>query len=344
MNISETFKLKNLELRNRIVMPPMCMYSVEKKDGYLTEWHKTHYVSRAVGGVGLIIIEMTDVDPDGRTTNFDLGLWEDGQVTPLSEIVEQIHTAGAKVAIQIAHAGRKAEDALDPIAPSAIAYNDESRTPREMSSNDIKKVIEQFRNSAQRAIKAGVDAIELHAAHGYLIHQFQSSYTNKRTDEYGKNLAKFGCEVIAAVKSIMPQSMPLIVRISAVEYVDGGYSLDHSLLLGEAYKNAGADVFHITSGGEGAIGGIGKAQFSQGYQVPYAKAFKERLAVPVIAVGKIVDPLYANTIIEEASTDLVAIGRGILNDPYWTLHAFEALDFKHKSTPVPVQYSMAFHE
>lgn len=178
------YKIKGLELKNRIVMPPMCQYSVENKDGIATEWHYMHYVSRAIGGTGLIIVEMTDVEPDGRITDYDLGLWCDDQIEPLKRIIDECHKYGAKVAVQIAHAGRKAEDAEIPVAPSAIPFDDSSKTPRELSTEEVKKMIEKFRLAVRRAVKAGFDAIEIHGAHGYLIHQFHSPLTNKRSDEY----------------------------------------------------------------------------------------------------------------------------------------------------------------
>lgn len=339
MNLFDPLTIKNLTVKNRIVLPPMCMYSVKKKDGYLTDWHVTHYASRAVGGAGLVTIEMTDVDPDGRITDYDSGLWEDGQIDPIKRVVEQCHLVGAKVSIQIAHAGRKAEDAIDPIAPSPIPFNKDWRTPREMTEQDIQKVITQFKNSAKRAVAAGVDAVEIHGAHGYLIHQFQSPYTNKRSDKYGVDLAAFGVEVIQAVKAELPEEMPLILRISAVEYVEDGYGIEHSLALGEKYKAAGIDVFHVSSGGEGDINGIVSSGFDDGYQVPYAKAFKEAFGLPVITVGKLSNPTLANDVLKENKADLVAVGRGMLYDPYWALHAAEALKIK---TEIPVQYQRGF--
>ncbi|MET1995676.1 NADH:flavin oxidoreductase/NADH oxidase [Enterococcus faecium] len=341
MNLWTPLTIKGLSVKNRVVLPPMCMYSVFDKDGYLTPWHITHYVSRAVGGCGLIIIEMTAIDPDGRITDLDLGLWEDGQIQQLKQLVDQCHAVGTKVAIQIAHAGRKAQDATNMIAPSAIPFDENYATPREMDAADISRVISQFQSAAKRAVAAGVDAIEVHAAHGYLIHQFQSAYSNKRRDKYGKDLSLFGTEVITAMKAVIPESMPLITRISAVEYVKDGYDLEHSLTLAKAYKAAGTDIFHVSSGGDGAIDGIGKAAFQEGYQIPYAQKYKEELNIPVIGVGKIRDPHYANQVIHDQSSDLVAIGRGMLHDPYWTLHAGESLG-KLNKREIPKQYRAGF--
>lgn len=333
------YQLKGLTLKNRVVLPPMCQYSVEKKDGIATDWHYVHYVSRAVGGAGLIIIEMTDIEPDGRTTDFDLGLWSDEQIPPLARIVEAAHQYGAKVGIQIAHAGRKAEDAAVPVAPSAIPFNAQSKTPKALSTDEIKQLVEKFRLAVRRAVKAGFDTIEIHGAHGYLIHQFQSPYTNHRTDEYGKDLPKFGREVIQAVKSELPGNMPLILRISAKEYVEGGYGIKESIAFSKEYQKAGVDIFHVSSGGEGPIGGDGKPGTHAGYQLPLAREIKEALNVPVIAVGKLEEPQLANAVIGNEEADLVAVGRGQLRNPYWTLEAAVKLN---KKTNIPVQYAYGF--
>ncbi len=212
-----------------------------------------------------------------------------------------------------------------------------------MTVKDIETVIREFQESAIRAVEAGIDAIEIHAAHGYLIHQFQSRYTNKREDEYGINLSKFGCEIVAAVKGVIPESMPLIMRISAVEYVEGGYGIDHAVALAKDYQRAGIDIFHVSSGGEGPIGGIGARHFEQGYQVPYAERIKNELKIPTIAVGKILDFKYSNQLIERETVDLIAIGRGMLHDPYWTLHAQEVLELEADNL-IPQQYVAGFHK
>ncbi|MNM15789.1 NADPH dehydrogenase [compost metagenome] len=333
------YTLKNLELKNRIVLPPMCQYSVTAKDGIANEWHHTHYVSRAVGGTGLIIIEMTDVEPDGRISDYDLGLWSDEQIPPLARIVSDCHTYGAKVGIQIAHAGRKAEDAPQPVSSSPIPFNEQSKTPRELTTEEVKGMVEKFRLAARRAVQAGFDTIELHGAHGYLIHQFTSPYTNKRSDEYGQDRTLFGREVIAAVKDEMPEGMPLIMRISAREYVEGGYGIEYSLEFSKAFKEAGVDIFHISAGGEGPIAAAGRPGTHAAYQVPLAKAIKEGLNVPVIAVGRLDTPELANAVVGNEEAELVAVGRGMLKNPYWALTAAEAL---HKEVPVPAQYERGF--
>jgi 2,4-dienoyl-CoA reductase-like NADH-dependent reductase (Old Yellow Enzyme family) len=257
-NLFTPYEFKSLKLKNRVVMPPMCQYSVSNKDGIATDWHYNHYVSRAVGGAGLIIIEMADVDPDGRITDYDLGLWSDEQIPALARIVEACHAYGAKVGIQVAHAGRKAEDAVLPVSSSAIPFDAKSKTPHALTTAEVKDMVGKFKLGVDRAVQAGFDVIELHGAHGYLIHQFHSPLTNQRTDEYGQDLNLFGKEVIAAAKSVMPEDMPLIMRISAQEYVEGGYGIRESLEISSAYNEAGADIFHVSAGGEGPIAAAGR--------------------------------------------------------------------------------------
>ncbi|MFC5712963.1 NADH:flavin oxidoreductase/NADH oxidase [Thalassorhabdus alkalitolerans] len=338
-HLFSNYKIKGLELKNRVVMPPMCQYSVTKKDGVPNEWHYIHYVSRAVGGTGLIIIEMTDVEPDGRISDYDLGLWSDEQIPAFARIIDEAHKHGAKAGIQIAHAGRKAEDAEEPVAPSAIRFSEKYKVPRELTTDEVKEMVEKFRLAVRRAVKAGVDTIEIHGAHGYLIHQFQSPLTNKRTDEYGEDRARFGKEVIKAAKSEMPEDMPLIMRISAMEYVEGGYGIKESISFSKEYQQAGVDMFHISAGGEGEIAAAGKPGTHAAYQVPLAREIKDSLQVPVIAVGRLDEPHLANAVVGNQDGDLVAVGRGMLRNPYWTLEAAAALN---KEIEVPKQYLTGF--
>lgn len=336
------YKIKGLELKNRIVMAPMCQYSVDTEDGMPNDWHFVHYVSRAIGGTGLVIVEMTDVDPDGRITNGDLGLWSDNHVPAYKRIVDEVHKYGAKIGIQIAHAGRKAEDAEQPVGASDIpvevlsleTINGTLKRPRALTTKEVKELVIQFKDAARRAVEAGFDTIEIHGAHGYLLHQFMSPIINNRKDEYGADLARFGVEVIDAVKSVMPDEMPLIMRMSAIEYVDGGYKMEHAIEMAKRFKEAGIDVFHVSSGGEGPPGKLKPANHPA-YQVPFARAFKEALNVPVIAVGKMSDPQVAEATVANGDADLIAVARGMLNDPYWGLHAVKAVS--GKITP-PVQY------
>lgn len=331
-------QLKGLTLKNRVVMPPMCQYSVDAKDGTPNDWHFVHYVSRAIGGTGLVIVEMTDVEPDGRITDYDLGLWTDEQIPAYKRIVDEVQKYGAKIGIQIAHAGRKAEDANPPVGASDIPVAEKWKTPRILSTDEVKEMVMKYKKAAKRAVAAGFDTIELHGAHGYLIHQFHSPAINNRTDEYGKDLSKFGVEIIQAVRSVMPEQMPLLLRISAIEYMNDGYNLEHSIEIAKKYKEAGVDVFHVSSGGEAPPGKI-KPSNTPGYQVPFAQAFKKALDVPVIAVGILEDPHLAEQAIESGDTDLVAVGRGMLKDPYWALHAEETLNGK---TVPPEQYKRGF--
>lgn len=328
-NLFTPIKIKNLELKNRIVMPPMCQFSVEAHDGKMNDWHFVHYVSRAIGGVGLIIIEMTNVEPGGRITDRCLGLWSDEQIEPLKRVVDVCHHYGAKVAIQIGHAGRKAEDAPDPVSASDVRYSENSKQPHALSNEEIQEMVEKYRQAAVRALKAGVDSIEVHGAHGYLIHQFHSALTNRRTDEYGEDKALFGKEVIRAIRSEMPKDMPLIFRISAIEYVENGYDLDYSVELVKEYQKEGVDIFHVTSGGEGPlVGSAGRPGTHAGYQVPFARRIKEETGLPTIAVGKLESVDMANSVIGNEDADLVAIGRGLLKNAHWTIDASYALGQK----------------
>ncbi|WP_274649800.1 NADH:flavin oxidoreductase/NADH oxidase [Paenibacillus humicola] len=337
-HLHSPFQLKRLELKNRIVMAPMCQYSVEAKDGKPNDWHFVHYVSRAVGGTGLILMEMTDVEPDGRITDYDLGLWSDEHIPAFRRIIDEVHTYGAKIGIQIAHAGRKAEDAAVPVGPSDIPFQPGAKRPRPLTVPEIEALVGRFRDAARRAVEAGVDTLEIHGAHGYLVHQFHSPGINNRSDEYGRDLAKFGSEVVRAVKSVMPDGMPLIMRVSAVEYMDGGYDLEHSIGICRRYLEAGVDLFHISSGGEGPAGQRKPGNYP-GYQVPFARAVKQALGVPVIAVGMLDDAKLADATIANGDADLVAVARGMLRDPYWAIHAVRETGGENRP---PRQYERAY--
>lgn len=342
ITLDSPLQIKGLPLGNRVVMPPMCQYSVHNKDGVATDWHYVHYVSRAVGGVGLIIVEMTNVEPAGRITDRCLGLWSDEQIPALRRIVDGAHAHGAKIGIQIAHAGRKAEDAPEPVAPSAIAYSSKYKTPRGLTNEEVKEMVAKFGEAARRAVEAGFDTIELHGAHGYLIHQFHSPLNNKRDDEYGKDPALFGCEVIREVKRHMPPDMPLIIRLSALEYVEDGYEIDYGIRLSRRYVEAGVDVLHVSTGGEGTPSATRRPQVGPGFQVPAAQAIKEALPeVPVIAVGQLQDPQVAAEVLTSGKADLIGVARGLLRDPYWALHAIEATGGDYKAS-VPVPYERGF--
>lgn len=319
------YELKGMTLKNRIVMPPMCQYAVERQDGMPNEWHYVHYVSRAVGGTGFIIVEMTGIHPNGRITNKDTGIWSDSHIESYRRITAGAHANGAKIGIQLGHAGRKAVDANPPVAPSAIPFDERSKTPQALSKEGIHELIQAYREGARRAVEAGFDTVELHGAHGYLIHQFHSPLTNTRDDEYGADLALFGEQVVAAVREVLPAEMPLLMRVSAKEYVDGGYGTEYALEICRRYKAAGVDMFHVSSGGEGPIGSNGGPNAGPAYQVDLAEFIRSGLQVPVIAVGRLESFLEAQSIVNEERAELVAIGRGMLSDPYWALHAEEAL-------------------
>lgn len=326
------YTLKSLSLRNRIVMPPMCQYSADTKDGMPNDWHYVHYVSRAVGGTGLVIMEMTNVEPDGRITDFCLGLWSDDHIPAYRRIVEGVHGRGAKIGIQIAHAGRKAEDADQPVGPSSRPFSDSYRAPRALSTEEVRATVGKFKDAVRRAAEAGFDTIELHGAHGYLIHQFHSPAINDRTDEYGQDKALFGTEVIQAARSVMPADMPLLLRVSATEYAEGGYDAAYAIETSRRYREAGVDLFHVSTGGEGPPAAPDrKPELYAGYQVPFARALREALGVPVIAVGLLDDAKLADAVIAHGDADLVAVGRGMLRDPYWALHAVQAVGATDKA-------------
>lgn len=334
MTIFESYRIKNLNLKNKVVMAPMCQYSAE--DGFPNDWHTTHYASRAAGGTGLIIVEMTNVEPDGRITDHCLGLWSDSHISRYKTLVDAIHQNGAKAGIQIAHAGRKAVDADTPVSSSPIPYDDSSKTPHELNTDETRNMIEKFRLAAGRAVSAGFDFIEIHGAHGYLIHQFSSPRTNTRSDQYGEDLSLFGCEVIRAVKEDIPDDMPLAIRISAKEFAEGGYDTEHGIYLAKQFKKAGADIIHVSAGGEGSPSPERFPGASPGYMVPFARAVKEGADIPVIAVGMLDDVNDARKVIEDGSADLVALGRALLRDPYWVLNHDDSGSF------IPRQYTRGY--
>lgn len=317
------FSLKELLLKNRIVMPPMCMYRAGN-DGIVTEWHMLHYGTRAVGQVGLIIVEATGIEPRGRISNRDLGIWEDGHISGLKKLVEIVHAQGAKVAIQLAHAGRKSEvqDTI-PVAPSALAFNEEYKMPAELSTEEIQEVIAKFSAAARRAVQAGFDAIEIHGAHGYLINQFLSPLTNLRKDEYGgspENRVRFLDEVLEAIHAVIPERMPVIVRVSAEEYhQDGNGTQDIAAML-KLVKHRGIDLVNVSSGA--VIPVVPRAY--AGYQIPFALKIKEMTDLPVLGGGLITEAAQAMQV-AKTGVDLVYLGRELLRNPYWVLQAAHVL-------------------
>ncbi|MBU5331183.1 NADPH dehydrogenase NamA [Anaerocolumna aminovalerica] len=318
------YQIKNLELKNRVVMAPMCMFSADT-NGHANDWHFTHYAARAVGGVGLIILEATAVEARGRISEHDLGIWKEEQVEGLKKIVDLCKAHGSKVGIQLGHAGRKSEAMSEPnIGPSAIAYSDDYRVPVEMTKEDIKNVAEAFKEAARRADLAGFDTIELHGAHGYLINQFLSPLTNKRTDEYGgnaENRSRFLKEILQAIKTVWPEEKPVILRVSAEEYgEEGNHDVDVANMIKDL-KEEGLDLINVSSGG--VINVVPKAY--PGYQVKFAETIKQITGLPVMAGGLISSPSMAEEIVQNERTDFIFLGRELLRNPYWCLQAAKEL-------------------
>lgn len=317
------YKLKDMELKNRIVMPPMCMYRA--KDGNTNDWHFTHYTSRAVGGVGLILFEATGVESRGRISDGDLGLWRDEQIEGLAKIVRVCKEHGAKVGIQLAHAGRKSEVTTEAsVAPSPIAFSDKYRVPYELTKEEIRKIISAFRDAAGRAERAGFDVIEIHAAHGYLINEFLSPLTNHRTDEYGgseENRSRLLKEILEQVKKVWPEDKPIIVRVSAEEYQEGGNNTQIVARIINDLKLIGIDIVNVSSGG---VVNVNMNVFP-GYQVKFAESIRKETDIPVIAGGLITSPLMAEEILQNERADLIFLGRELLRNPYWSLEAAKIL-------------------
>lgn len=337
VKLFEPFAIKNVDIKNRIVMSPMCMYSCENKDGIVTDWHKTHYTSRAVGQVGLIILEATAVTPQGRISPYDLGIWSDKHVDGLTELVHMMKAHGSTAGIQLAHAGRKAELEEDIIAPSPIAFNDKSKTPKEMSKNDIPETIAAFKLAALRAKKAGFDIIELHGAHGYLINEFLSPLSNQRNDEYGgnpENRYRFLKEIITSVKTVWDG--PLFVRVSANDYHPEGLTPKDYVQFAKWMKEQGVDLIDVSSGA------VVPARISvfPGYQVPFAQEIKEKAQIDTGAVGLITSGLHAEEILQNNRADLIFLARELLRDPYWPRKAANELGVQ---IDAPKQYERGWN-
>jgi 2,4-dienoyl-CoA reductase-like NADH-dependent reductase (Old Yellow Enzyme family) len=338
--------LRDLTLRNRTVVAPMCQYSAQH--GFANDWHFVHLGRFALGGFGLVILEATGVLPEGRISYGDLGLWEDAQIAPLAHIVGFLHSQGAAAGIQLGHAGRKAstpvwwrgsfneteQDKIDyayehwvPVAPSAVAHsptNPDFQVPAALDEAGIKRTVQGFADAAVRADKAGFDVVELHGAHGYLISQFLSPLANKRTDNYGgsrENRMRFGLEVVEAVRAVWPAHKPLFIRISATDGSEGGWGVEDSVVFAKELKARGVDAVHVSSGGFDGYA----LKAAPLYQVPLSKAVREA-GIKTIAVGLINDPKDAEEILATGEADLVAFARGALEDPNWAVHAHHALD------------------
>ena len=325
MKLYSPLKFRNLEIKNRWVMSPMCMYS--SKNGFANDFHFVHYASRAQGGTGLIIVEATGIVPEGRITNKCMGIWNDAQAESLKKIVNFIHeNTETKVGIQLAHAGRKAstwngkqislEEGWETVAPSNIPYGEGERIPHELSVSEIKNLVKSFKDAAKRAIDAGFDVIEIHAAHGYLIHQFMSPLSNVRTDEYGgnfENRIRFLLEIIDDVNELLDENHPLFVRISGTEYTENGWEIEDSVKLAEILKTKNVDLIDVSSGGN--IQGA-KISLFDGYQVPLAAEIKKQTGMKTGAVGLIKTAEMAEEILQNEEADLIFVAREILRNPY----------------------------
>lgn len=315
MKLFEEYKLGEMTLKNRMVMPPMCMYDVREKDGIATSFHKAHYISRAIGQVGLIIVESTGVLPNGRITDYDLGIWDDKFIDGLKEIVDGVKREGSKIAIQLNHAGRKSEtEGVRHIGPSKISFNDDYYTYEEATVEEIDEVIEAFKSAAVRVYKAGFDAIELHAAHGYLIHQFLSPISNRREDEYGKDRFLLLKKIISAIKEVLPKEKKLWIRISATDYLEEGLNVDEWIKFLNENKDI-VDLVHVSAGG--LVNTPIKAY--PGYMLQYSKKIKEETLYPTIGVGLIDETELISYAIESDSCDLIACGRELLRNPHLLL-------------------------
>lgn len=331
-------QLRSLVLNNRIGVSPMCQYSYE--DGFSNDWQLVHLGGRAQGGAGLVMVEATAVTAEGRITPSDLGIWKDEHIAGLKRVTDFVHSQGARAGIQLAHAGRKAsmgvpwageqlvpveEGGWELVGPSAIAFAPNYGVPRALDQRGIDEVIEAFRQAARRALSAGFDLVEIHAAHGYLIHEFLSPLSNHRDDAYGgsfENRIRLVLQIVDAVRAEWPDDLPVFVRISATDWVDGGWSADESVELARHLRQHGVDLVDVSSGGN-----VPKAQIpvGPGFQAPFAARIRKEAGIATAAVGMITEPEQANEIIANGKADLVLLAREMLRDPFWALHAAAAL-------------------
>lgn len=311
MKLFEPYVMKNMTLKNRFVMPPMCMYQCFDKDGKAYDFHVAHYVARAIGQVGLVIVEATGVTPNGRISDFDLGLYRDDQVDGLRKIVEGVHRQGSKCAIQLNHAGRKSETAgMKHIGPSAIPFNDQPVDYQACTAEDIKEVIDALRASAKRAHEAGFDGIEIHAAHGYFIHQFISPLSNQREDEYGQDRFLLLRQIVEAIKEVWPQEKALWMRISATDYHQDGLTVEDWIAFLQEYPEL-VDLVHVSAG---AIINVPIHAYP-GYMLDLSRKIKHETSYDTIGVGLVNTSELLSYALESDACDLIACGRGLLRDP-----------------------------
>ena len=344
-------KINDVSFRNRVFVSPMCQYSAH--DGLPNNWHLVHLGSRAVGGAGMVMVEATAVTPEGRISLGDLGIWSDAHAEGLMPVAHFIKEQGAVPAIQLAHAGRKASTDLPwqggqaltssaggwmPLAPSAIPFSEKSPTPYAMSTTDLDELVAAFVAAAQRARDAGFQCVELHMAHGYLLHEFLSPLANQRDDEYGgslENRMRLPLRVVAAVREVWPANLALLVRISATDWVDGGWDLEQSVELSRCLKDNGVDLIDCSSGGmvHNAVIPAGP-----GFQTPFAERIRHDVGIATAAVGLITSAEQAEHVLRTGQADAVFLARELLRDPYWPLHAAKSL---HSEITWPVQYERA---
>ncbi len=331
-------KLRGVELKNRVFVSPMCQYSSE--DGMPTDWHFVHLGSRAVGGAALVMVEATAVSPEGRISPRDSGIWSDAHAEAFARITRFIAEQGAAPGIQLAHAGRKASTDVpwrgggevtdenggwEPVAPSAVAFNNKTRLPRALAVEEIEQIVGDFVTATRRALAAGFSVVELHAAHGYLMHEFLSPLSNQRTDDYGgslENRMRFPLAVARAVRQAWPDELPLFVRISASDWVDGGWDVEQSVELARRLKDLGVDLIDCSSGG--AVAGA-HIPVGPGYQVPLSQKVREQAGIATGAVGMITAPVQAEQIVATGQADAVLLARELLRNPYWPLSAAHEL-------------------
>jgi len=352
MKLFTPLRLRGTEFKNRIAVSPMCEYSAE--DGHPGTWHLVHLGSRAVGGTALVMGEATAVQAIGRISPSDTGLYLDSQADAWRPVVEFIHTQGALAGIQLAHAGRKGSTAAPwlggapvalkdggwiPVAPSALAFDTGYPVPKALGVEEIGHIVDDFQGAAKRALRVGFDVVEIHAAHGYLLHEFASPLSNKRTDEYGgafENRIRFGLRVTQAVREVWPENQPVFVRISATDWKEGGWDMEQSVELSRRLKGAGADLIDVSSGG--IAPGV-QIPVGPGFQVNFAAAIRREAGVATGTVGMISDPAQAETILRTDQADMVFLARELLRDPYWPRRAAQELGVKIKP---PVQYERAW--
>ena len=353
-----SFKIKSKSFRNRIVLSPMCQYKA--KDGVISDWHFQHYSRFAFSGLGAAFVEATGVSPEGRIGHGCTGIWSDSHVEGLSKIAKIFNEYNCLSGIQLAHAGRKAsylrpwdgaspitendkaEPAWQTIGPSAIPINNSSPVPKEMTVEDINKVREDFKKAAQRADKAGFDIIEIHGAHGYLLHSFFSPLSNQRNDQYGgsfENRIRFALEIIADIKSVWPDNKPLFYRLSSIDAPGQGANLEDNIMLAKSLKSAGVDVVDCSSGGITGSPVLTKSKIIPGFQVPYSEKIKKDAEISSMAVGAIISADQANEIISNKRADLVAMGRELLADTQWVYKAATYFNLENAKDYLPDSYS-----